>query len=90
VADPDSLPTSEIEHARDVGAVTYLGAYLRLMLRALGVPTPDNDEFNVMLLEMVEPMNHATQVIWCALMEDVNGAERALKEFKDSLPHIVI
>lgn len=84
MADPAELPRAELERARDLGAATYLSAYFHLMTRELGV---DADTLGVqgMALVVLDPMNHATQAMWCAMMEDRPGKEAALMKFQQSL-----
>lgn len=85
MTDPSHLPREELERARDLGAVTYCGAYVHLMGQELGVDTSDKEALNHMLLQMVEPMNQATEAIWRALMNDNVGKEEALIRFRRSL-----
>lgn len=92
MADPAALPTRELEHARDMGAATYLAAYLRLMIRELGVEKGDAESQTAMVrsmvLQMIAPMNHATESIWRAMMEDNKGMEEALQRLRDSLDEL--
>lgn len=88
MSDPEELSREELERARDLGAVTYCGAYVHLMGRELGVDTSDKESLNHMLLQMVEPMNQATEAIWRALMNDHVGKEEALIRFRKSLLNI--
>lgn len=92
MADPAALPTSELQNARDMGAATYLSAYLRLMIRELGVDQGDTEIQNAMVrsmvLQMIAPINHATESIWRAMMEDHKGMEEALQRLRDSLDQL--
>lgn len=76
-----SLNDQELRHARDLGAATYLTAYVRLMARELGIETEafDQKQINAMALDMVEATNMATEAAWCALMKDRQGVDSALK-----------
>lgn len=85
MVDPSTVPTEELERTRDLGAVTYCRSYILLMARALGVDMTDTKAANAMTLAMVEPMNHATETIWRALMDDQKGKKEALKRFHQSL-----
>lgn len=85
MADPAAMPQDELQRSRDLGAIIYLGAYVRLMCRELKVPDPQPDELRSWLLEFVDPLNHATEAIWRATMEDDNGAKEALVRFRESL-----
>lgn len=83
MADPAQLPTEELQRAQHLGAATYLGAYLHLVTRALGVDTTP-DAINAMVLTMIEPMNHATKAMWYAMMNDPK-LDEALFEFRECL-----
>lgn len=88
VPPPDKTPEEHLGELRDVGAVTYLSAYIRLMGRSLNVPEPTKLDIGRMVLSMVEPMNHATEAIWRALMKDDIGKEEAIERFRESLRNI--
>jgi hypothetical protein len=88
MVDPSSIPREELERTRDLGAVTYCRSYILLMARELGVDMADTKTANSMTLQMVEPMNHATEAIWRALMEDHEGKERALERLQQSLERL--
>lgn len=85
MADPAKIPTEELEHIRDQGAAAYMSAYVRLMMRALKINESDLLGVNGMVVQMIEPLNHATEAIWCALMKDLVGKEQAITKFKESL-----
>lgn len=88
MADPSKMPREELERARDLGAAAYCAAYIHLMARELGIDESDTDGIRTMLVQMVEPMNHATETIWRALMNDNLGKEQALIRFRQSLLEI--
>lgn len=91
MADPAELPREELERGRDLGAATYLSAYIHLMLRELGIAhfASDTAGVNSMVEQMVEPMNIATEAIWRALMDDHSGEmEKVLERFRESLDAI--
>lgn len=85
MVDPSTIPREELERARDIGAVAYLRSYVLLMARAIGVEMEDTKAANSMTLEMVEPINYATEATWRALMEDTDGKEEAIERFRQSL-----
>jgi hypothetical protein len=88
----DDTPFSEVdlEHARDVGAVTYISAYYRLIMKALNVEEPENDDaINAMVLISIEPMNAASVAIFAAMMNDKSKMEQALAEFRERLDTII-
>lgn len=87
MADPSRIPRDELENKRDLGAVIYCGAYIELMRRELDVPM-DKAGMNEMITLMVEPMNHATEAIWRALMSDHKGLEEVLERFRQSLDQL--
>jgi hypothetical protein len=37
---------------------------------------------------MVEPINHATEATWRALMEDTEGRDEAVERFRQSLERL--
>lgn len=88
MANPAKLLRPQLEHARDIGAATYLAAYGRLMAGELGIDETDTEGINHMMLSLIEPMNRATEVMWRALMDDRQGMEEALGRFVDSLDNI--
>lgn len=89
MVDPSSIPKEELERTRDLGAVTYCRSYILLMARTLGVDMADTKAANSMTLQMVEPLNHATEAIWRALMDDRSGEiEKALDRFRQSLDRL--
>lgn len=85
--EPESnqLPRAELEKARDLGAAMYLSAYGHLMARELGIDETDNEGIKRMMLQLIEPMNDATEAMWRALMEDEDGMYKALRRFEDRL-----
>lgn len=88
MADAAALPQDELQRSRDMGVIIYLGAYVRLMCRELGVPDPSAEELRPWILEFVDPLNHATEAIWRATMEDDKGANDAVVRFRESLKSI--
>lgn len=63
----------------------YLTAYGHLMARELGIDETDDAGIKRMMLQLIEPMNDATDAMWRALMEDRDGMYKALHRFEDSL-----
>ena len=55
------LSDAELTKARDLGAATYLSAYVHLMARNLGVDDRDHQGINAMAGALVEPVNLATE-----------------------------
>lgn len=74
-----NLSSADLEVIRDQGAAIYLSAYLRLMCNSMGVET-NQEAIKDMALEMLEPLNHANEAIWRALMSD--------KEWKTALARL--
>lgn len=88
MADPSKMPREELERAKDLGAAAYCAAYIHLMARELGIDETDTEGIRTMIVQMVEPMNHATEAIWRALMNDNVGKEEVLIRFRQSLMDI--
>lgn len=94
MADPLEEIRQDLEHARDLGAASYLSSYIRLMMLAIGVEDAEkadketSEGVNAMVLAMVEPINHATETIWRAMMHDHEGEKAALKRFIASLEKV--
>lgn len=88
MADPSQLPREEVERARDLGGTTYCAAYIELMIRELGINSASREGFNEMVIEMVAPLNIATEAVWRALMHDHLGKEEALIRFRKALLEI--
>jgi hypothetical protein len=82
------VPSEELKRARDIGAVAYLRSYILLMAREIGVEMEDTKTANSMTLDMVEPINHATEATWRALMEDTEGRDEAVERFRQSLERL--
>jgi hypothetical protein len=83
------LSREEIVRIRDLGAVAYLRGYVRLMARELGIDESDSDGLDAMVVEMVEPLNVATEAAWRALMKDKpEDMEKVVARFKESLDQI--
>lgn len=74
------LSDTDLRRARDLGAATYLSSYTHLMGRQLKIEGMEDDAINAMALEMVEPLNFATQAAWCAMMGDHQGMHNALRK----------
>ena len=85
MADPAKIPTSELMHKRDLAAALYFTCYLQMMHRELGVDDASGEYLRMTVLQMVMPMNHATEAIWRALMHDETGVEEAIQRFRESL-----
>lgn len=79
------IPESELKSKRDLGAVVYLSCYLQLMHRALGVDNIHDDYLRMTALQMVIPINYATEATWRAMMDDRKGADEALANLRDCL-----
>lgn len=80
------LSNEAVKRIRDLGAVAYLRGYIRLMVRELDIDESDTEGMDHMLLQMVEPLNVATEAIWRALMSDKSEEmEKVLARFKESL-----
>lgn len=82
---PSSLSTEELEYARDLGAATYLSAYIHLMSRALKVDSSNHIEVNLMAAQMVEPLNHAVEACWRGMMNDRSGMFEAMVRFRKAV-----
>jgi hypothetical protein len=54
----------------------------------VGVNDFDDKEINAMAIEMVEVINLATQMGWCALMKDQLGIERTSAELEATVKTI--
>jgi hypothetical protein len=85
MSDPAKIPTSELMHKRDLGAILYLSCYLQMMHRELGIDDVSDEYLRMTVLQMVMPMNHATEAIWRALMHDETGVEETIQRFRESL-----
>lgn len=66
------------------GAAIYLSAYIGLMMDGMGVKATTKSEINALALEMVEPLNIATEAIWRAMMSDQEWATTG-QRFEDAL-----
>lgn len=82
------LSNEQLQHARDLGAASYLSAYVHLMTRVLDIDDSDNVAINEMASTMVEPINIATEAAWRALMGDTVGMDQTLKRFREHLDEI--
>lgn len=83
-ADDETLRKSQ-----ELGAATYLTAYIVRMARAMDINSQqfeaDTEGVNQMVLQMIEPLNHATAAIWCALMIDATGRDLAIERLTVAL-----
>lgn len=80
-ADDETLRKSQ-----ELGAATYLTSYIVRMARAMDIDLEaDTEGVNKMVLQMVEPLNHATAAIWCALMTDATGRDLAIERLTVAL-----
>lgn len=86
---PKLLSDEELEHARDLGAATYMSAFVHLMARRLKVNDADFKEVNQMALAMVPAMNLASEAAWRAMMKDRVGAHKVLKQLNDELMELM-
>lgn len=84
MVDPNVLSREALQEMQARGASLYLDAYVRLMARALGVDAVNAEVLGMMVM-MIDPLNHATEAIWRAMMKDGVGALGALDRFKESL-----
>lgn len=82
---PKDLSNEELEDARDLGAATYLSAYVHLMARRLDVDDSDTVAVNQMAVAMIPVINLATEAAWRASMKDRTGAHKALKDLRDRI-----
>lgn len=84
-------PTDDetLRKSQELGAATYLTAYIVRMARAMDIDPQhleaDTEAVNQMVLQMVEPLNHATAAIWCALMTDASGRDLAIERLTVAL-----
>jgi hypothetical protein len=77
-----------LRRARDLGAASYVSAYIHLMMRELGVDDTDNQAVNALASEMIEPINLATEAAFRALMADTVGMDHALDRLRRHLDEI--
>lgn len=82
----DLLSNEQLEYIRDQGAAIYLSAYLRLMCNHMGIETTQT-AIKDMALEMLEPLNHANEAIWRALMSDKDWTT-ALERLRTNLQRL--
>lgn len=87
--DPKNLSNEELEHARDLGAATYLSAYIHLMARRLKVDESNTVAVNQLAVSMIPILNLACQAAWCAHMKDRMGAHNAINKLKDEIIEIM-
>lgn len=85
-----TLETEQLIKARDLGAATYLNAYIRLMAQALSVTDEvDTEGVNAMAGMMVEPLNIVTEMAFRKLMGDEKGVAESVLRLRraiDTLP----
>lgn len=86
--DSGRLSTEELEQSYEMGMAMFCSAYVQLMTRELGIDVQDKEALKPMILQMVEPMNDATEAVWRALMHDHLGKEEALIRFRKALLEI--
>jgi hypothetical protein len=79
------LDDADLEYTRDLGASTYLSAYVHLMSRKLGIDDSDDEAVNGMALQMLDTLNLSTYAAWCGLMNDKSEVENALKELRGAV-----
>lgn len=87
----EQLSDEQLREAQAMGAAAYLTAYTRLMARALGVEEDivNADVLKQMVTAMVEPLNHATEATFRALMSDRKGTYKALKTLRESVEELM-
>lgn len=66
----------------------YLSAYVNLITRHMGLDGT-NEEMNALAVEMVDTVNLATQIAWCALMSDPNGVSKGMEELKTTVDKLL-
>lgn len=87
--EPSSLNNVELERARDLGGATYLSAYVTLMARQLGLDDADKEALRAFALQMLIPVNLATEAAWFALMHDDEKMNERIQELQAVLNGMV-
>ena len=59
------------------------------MARAIGVDDIDRDQLKALALQMLIPVNIATEAAWCALMHDREGMDKKVDELRTVLDSLV-
>jgi len=80
--DQPELSDDDLKRAQYLGAVAYLTAYTRGMARQLGVDDTDREAINQMVVQLVEPLNIATEAAWRAMMSDKKGTYQTLQRLR--------
>lgn len=79
------LSNSELQLARDMGAATYLSAYIWLMAEQLEIKDLDNESVTAMALTMVDALALSTEATFRALMSDRTGVQDAIRRLQQEL-----
>lgn len=79
------MSSDELKEMQTQGAIIYLKAYIHGMGRGLNIESLPENEIRQMIIEMVEPINLATETIWRGMMNDHNGMQETLKRFEKSV-----
>lgn len=80
-----NMSDRDLRMARDLGAATFLNAYIRLMAKEMGI-TGLSTEAVVKLAElMIEPLNISTEATFRWLMNDTGGSKDAVHRLRVKL-----
>lgn len=88
MADAANLSDDDLKRARDLGAATYVTAYVTMMAKELGIKDIDLAAANALAMHMVEPLNLATEATFRKLMEDDAGTADTLRRFHMALKQL--
>ena len=84
------LTDEELRNLRDLAAATHLSASVHLIIRSVGIDSnPSNESVNLMIIDMIEPVNAAVEAAWCALMQDRKGVDRTVSKLKETLNAVI-
>lgn len=88
--DERRLSEEELKSVRDLGCASHLAAYVHLMIRTLGIsPDPSNESVNLMVIDMIDPVNVAVEAAWRAMMQDRPGVIDAMRRQQTQLEKII-
>ena len=79
------MSDKDLQMARDLGAATYLNAYIHLMAKELGITGLTLDAANEMAQLMIEPLDLGTEAAFRWLMNDAGGAKDAVRRLQVKL-----
>lgn len=88
MTDKLQLTEEELKHAQDMGAATYLSAYVHRMAAHLGVEGT-TEELKAMAVALSDCMSFGTQAAWCALMKDQEGTDRSMGQLDEALENLM-